>query len=354
MAEELDTGLGYCSNCKRFGKLSKLYDIEANIPMIKSAYATEEGLFLDNEAKFNRNTHGWLGVTIHAKAFKSCEFVYADDEKTVQVCKLKGKDQCPFHVVGFEWGCDTHYLIDCDCLHKEFINYIELKKHASEICPCDRYDEFSDFSNVEYNSVRPIIVEDVPSAIIVQQKLPGEHVIPIILKATTFIHVITYNVDNYFLGILQTLAVRGVDVIIALNPGTLTKGNLRKILNITSFSRGNLQIIINSKVHAKRIFIDGIYDLDLSSINLSYKALYNNIENIPELSFAIPSLSEKNWEIIKATHSQKFLSTFREGRDLFEWCREAKPDLYEECSKAFARRLEEMELIEKMRSGTTK
>jgi len=346
MEKEIDTGLGYCSQCKKFDRRVEIYDIEATPPGEKGPGV--EGLFLENEVKFKENGKGWIGIEISGKAFEGCEFEYADEEKITQVCKVTGDEMCPFHCVGFNWGSESYYLIDCDCLHTEFSNYIELKNNSCKIAPCLRDEEFYDFSDVEYNSVSPIIVEDTPSTVIVQKKLPGELVVPIILKASRFVHAITYNVDNYFLGILQTLAVKGVDVLIALNPGTLSKGKLKTILNVSSYSRRNLQIIVNRKVHAKRIFIDGIYDLDLASINLSYKALYDNIENIPEISFSTPSLSEKNWEIIRDTHNQKFIPAFEEGMDIFEWCSEQKPDVYEECSGAIERRKKEKVLIEKM------
>jgi hypothetical protein len=90
---------------------------------------------------------------------------------------------------------------------------VRLRKRASEICPYMRDEEFYDLSDVEYSSVCPIEVEGYPSSIIVQKKLPEVLVIPTILKATTFVHIITYNIDNYFLGILQTLAVKGVETL---------------------------------------------------------------------------------------------------------------------------------------------
>jgi hypothetical protein len=347
MREEANAELGYCRECKKFGRLVKLYSIEASPHGLDSP--TEEGLFLEDEVKFEKTDQGWIGVKIVPEAFKSCKFKYVDEEEILEVCKISGNEECPFHTYYFDWGSEEYYLIDCDCLQTEFKNYLDLKKHASEICPCVREDEFDDFSNVEYNSISPIRAEDPPLKAIKQKKIPGELVIPTILKAATFIHMTTYNVDNYFLGILQTLAVKGVNVIIVLNPGTLTKGKLKAILNIASYSRGNLQIVVNNKVHAKRVFSDGIYDLDLASINLSYNALYDNIENIPEISFATPSLNERSWEIIRDTHNQKFISAFREGEDIFEWCHRTKPDVYRECSKAFARREKENELIKKMR-----
>jgi hypothetical protein len=348
MVEKTDTKLGYCRRCKKFDRLVRLHYVEASpfgmkIPMVA-------GLFFEDELEFIKDEHGWIGISISKEAFKSCEFEYAEEEKMTQVCKVTGNEVCPFHCYNFDWSCDTYNLIDCDCMHREFNDYMKLREHASEVCPCIRDEEFYDFSNVEYSPIYPIEVEDHPSSVIVQKKLPGALVIPTILKATTFVHIITYNIDNYFLGILQTLAVKGVDVIIVLNPSTLTKGKLKTILNIASYSRGKLQILANNKVHAKRVFIDGIYDLDLASINLSYNALYDQIENIPELSFAAPSLSEKNWEVVRDIHNEKFLSAFKEGQDIFEWCKQTKRDVYKECVTAFARREKENELIKKMQT----
>jgi hypothetical protein len=37
----------------------------------------------------------------------------------------------------------------------------------------------------------------------------------------------------------------------------------------------------------------------------------------------------------------KFLPALREGEDMLEWCRKTKPDVYQECSSAFARREKE-------------
>lgn len=346
LPEQTETELGYCRKCKEFGTLVKIHDVEAWPPGMD--HTRVPGLFSEDEVKFRKEDHGFIGIDLSKEAFEGCKFRYVDEEETVQLCEARGLDMCPFHVYGFIWGSETYYLIDCDCLHDAFNNYAELKKHWREDPPCIRDEEFDDFSKIEYNSVVPIVVEDAPQKAVMQKKLPGESVIPLILKASTFVHVLTHNVDNYFLGILQTLAVKGVNVTIALNPSALGKGRLRVILNVASYSRRNLRITVNNKVHAKRIFIDGTYDLDLSSVNLSYKGLYDNIENIPEFSFSMPSLNKKVWGIIKDVHDQKFIPAFREGKDIFEWCAAKKPDIYKECSKAFQRRKKEMELIEKM------
>jgi len=345
--KQKETGLGYCRKCKEFDRLVNIYDVEAWPPGMD--HSRIPGIFLEDEVKFEKAEDGFVGITISKEAFEGCEFRYVDEEETVEVCKARGLDMCPFHVYGFIWGSETYYLIDCDCLHDEVGNHAELEKRAREVPPCIRDEEFYDFSNIEYNSVVPIAVEDTPLKAFMQEKLPGESVIPLILKASMFVHALTHNVDDYFLGILQTLAVRGIDVTIALNPSALGKGRLRAILNIASYSRGNLHIAVNNKVHAKRIFIDGIYDLDLASVNLSYRGLYCNIENIPEISFSMPSLDEKVWEVIRDVHEQKFVPAFRGGRDIFEWCADKKSDVYEECSRAFERRKKEMELIERMR-----
>lgn len=352
MSEEIDTGLGYCSECKKFSRLVKLHDIDAWPVGMENPRVP--GIFLEDEVKFERHESGWTGLSYSGKAFEGCEFKYIDEEETLEVCKARRLDMCPFHCYGHNWGSETYHLIDCDCLHDEFENYIELKKHAKEVAPCIRDEEFSDFNSVIHNHVNPITVIDIPSKATMQKKMPAESIIPLVLKASRFVHAITYNIDDYFLGVLQTLAVKGVDVIIALNPSTLGKGRLKSILHVSSFSRGNLHVVVNNKVHAKRIFIDGIYDLDLASINLSYRALYDNIENIPELSFSTPSLSERDWEIIRTTHDQKFIPAFEAGRDILEWCSEKKPEVYKECSGAFERRRKEMELIEKMRERVEK
>jgi hypothetical protein len=197
MVDIVDAELGYCNQCKRFGKLIRLYSVEASPPGMKSPI--EEGLFLEDEVKF-KSDQGWTSIDISGKAFRSCEFEYIDDEETEQVCKISGNDMCPFHTMGFDWGSETYHLIDCDCLHREYENCLELKKHANEVCPCVRNEEFYDFSEIENNSITPIRIEDHPPTIVIQKKIPGELVIPMILEAASFIHIATFNIDKYFLG----------------------------------------------------------------------------------------------------------------------------------------------------------
>jgi hypothetical protein len=86
----------------------KLYEVEANPFGIK--FPKIAGLFFEDELKFEKEA--WMDWHWYIKkAFESCDFMYADEEQMIEVCKVTGNEVCPFHCYNFDWSYDTYYLI---------------------------------------------------------------------------------------------------------------------------------------------------------------------------------------------------------------------------------------------------
>jgi hypothetical protein len=326
VSTEPETSLGYCTQCKTYGITSIIYSIEANVPYFISERI---GIFIPDEVNFKKEGQQETGISISGAPMANCPDIEVGEEDDVP------DPVCPFSSHGFDWAETPLPVMECRCNDSLYANAMSIRNTH---CYCERAIELGlDESTLRLDNLEIVKVRKhrVPYF---KTKITNSEILPIVLDTQNFIHLLTFNIDKYFLGILQTLAVKNVEVSIVVNQSTLRKKSAMHLLDAQSFVGGNLQIRVNKINHAKHAFLDGVYELDLSSINLSFQALHYNNENEASLEFAHPLSSASKWRLQNQNHELRFVDIWQEGKDLEEYCSAKWPEMYEEWQARVERR----------------
>ncbi len=298
------------------------------------------GMFFDDEMALKKGRDQWLSFEISSKPTKNCPEEYDSEGELIP-------NECAFSCYGFNWNYEDTLVINCRCS-----NYYEdlSKLRERKLCYCKRMEEAG------YSSIDPEegVVNDIPWDLLnngvmdipekgfkkadFSIKITNDEILQAIPWAHKFIHFLSYNIDKYFVGILQTLAVKGVEVSAIVSPATLSRRGARELLDAESYSRRNFKVKVNDKNHAKRAFMDGYLDLDLESINLSFNALYYNNENEASLSYASFERAPRKWKIMQQTHEKKFVDYWNGGTPLSDYCQRKWPDMFKEWTQDVSRR----------------
>lgn len=297
------------------------------------------GIFFEDEIKIEREDR-WESISISGKPQSKCPDVEVEEDGDVP------DPECPFNFHGFDWADNKLPVMECRCDDSLYANAMALKDSH---CYCERAIDLGlDESDLRDDALKLIRVGEHTTPHF-KTKITNSEILPVVLDTRYFIHLLTFNIDKYFLGILQTLAVKEVDVLIVVNQSTLKMQTAMHLLDAQSFVGDFLQIRVNNTNHAKHAFVDGIYELNLSSINLSFQAMHYNNENEASLEYAHPLSSSDKWNFQYQNHQLKFLDIWHGGKDLEEYCRVKWPKMYEEWQERLERRAKLDKLIHESR-----